>query len=45
MGVGFGIYQLRIDADLAVQPLNAALEHIAHTQLAADLLVSTGLSL
>ena len=38
MRVGRGIDQLRADAHLVSRPLDAPFEHIAHAQLAADLL-------
>ena len=38
MGVGLGIDQLGTDADLIARPPDASLEHIAHTEIAADLL-------
>src|SRR5260370_24120293 len=38
MRVGLGIDQLGVDADLAAGPTDAPVQHIAHTQLAADLL-------
>ena len=44
MRVGFGVDQLGIDADPVARAADAAFQHIAHVQLAADLSVSTGLS-
>src|SRR6516164_4972671 len=38
MRVALGIDQLGVDANLLARPLDAAFEHIAHPQLAADLL-------
>jgi hypothetical protein len=38
MRIGLGIDQLGTDADLVARPPNASFEHIAHAQLAADLL-------
>src|SRR5438445_230921 len=36
--VGFGVDQLGVDADLIARPSDAPFEHVAHPQLAADLL-------
>src|SRR6516162_2432185 len=38
MSIGFGVDQLRIDADLVARPPDAAFEYEAHPQLATDLL-------
>ena len=38
MRVGLGIDQLGVDADLVARPPDAPFQHIAHAQLAADLL-------
>jgi hypothetical protein len=38
MRVCLGVDQLGIDANLFARPLDAAFEHIAHGELAADLL-------
>jgi hypothetical protein len=43
MGVALGIKQLRADADPVTRPADASLQHIAHAQLAADLLRVDGL--
>ena len=37
MRIGFGVDQLGSDADPVSRPLDAAFQHIAHAQLAADL--------
>jgi len=38
MRISLGVDQLSVDADAASRPLDAPFQHIAHTQLAADLL-------
>jgi len=38
MGVVLGVDQLDVDANLVARPADTAFEHIAHTELAADLL-------
>src|SRR5215472_4815946 len=36
--ISFGVYQLSVDANLAARPTDAAFQHVAYAQLAADLL-------
>ena len=38
MRVGLGIDQLNVDADTMGRPTDAAFKHVAHVQLAANLL-------
>ena len=45
MRAGFGLDQLDIDAHSVSRPLDAALQHIANVQIAADLLQINGLPL
>lgn len=45
MGVGFGIDQLRVDANSVAEPLDAAFEHIATPSSRPTCLAPTGLSL
>ena len=45
MIAGFGVDELHVDAHAVSAALNAALEHIADVQLAADLLQIDGLAL
>ena len=44
MRIGLGIDQLGVDADLIARSPDAAFQHVAHPQLAADLLCVNSLA-